>query len=92
MKTHDAEGQVVTIAVTLTEDRDVTDAKAVVEVRGAEFGGWGRSRRAPEDPSIPAVGEELAIARALTQLAAHLIESAATTIEEHEGVHPTLHR
>jgi hypothetical protein len=92
MKTHDTEGRVVTVTVTLIEDRDITDAKAVVDVRGQEFGGWGRARRDPDDPSIPAVGEELAIARALNQLSAHLLEGAAAVIEQHEGVPPDLHR
>ena len=49
--------------------------------------GWGRSRRNPTDPDLPAVGEEVAAARALTDLAHHLLEAAAHRIESWEG-HP----
>ena len=91
MQAHDREARVMTIAAVVEEDADTTDAKVTLTVRGEEFAGWGRARRTPEDPSIPAVGEELAIARALHQLSAHLIDAAATTIERHEGVRPELH-
>ncbi|MDG2113842.1 MAG: DUF1876 family protein [Actinomycetota bacterium] len=43
--------------------------------------GQGRSRRNPADPSVPQVGEELAAARALHDLANHLTEDARATIE-----------
>ena len=91
MQTHDREGRVIAVAAVVEEDIDVTDAKVTMTVRGEEFGGWGRARRTPEDPSIPAVGEELALARALHQLSSHLMEAAASTIERYEGVRPDLH-
>ena len=91
MHTHDRDAQVLTITAVIEEDQDMTDAKLTMTVRGQDFAGWGRARRTPQDPSIPAVGEELAIARALHQLSAHLVEAAATTIEQHEGVRPDLH-
>ncbi len=91
MHTHDRDAQVLTITAVIEEDQDMTDAKVTMTVRGQDFAGWGRARRTPEDPSIPAVGEELAIARALHQLSGHLLEAAATTIERYEGVRPDLH-
>ncbi|MEO1060116.1 MAG: dsRBD fold-containing protein [Actinomycetota bacterium] len=81
----------MTIAALVEEDADVTEAKVTMRVRGEEFAGWGRARRTPDDPSIPAVGEELALARALHELSGHLVEAAASIIEEHEGVRPELH-
>ena len=42
------------------------------------------SRRNPVDPSVPQVGEELATARALTDLAKHLTEDAWRMIEDFE--------
>ena len=45
------------------------------------FSGHGRSRRNPHDPSVPQVGEELAAARALHDLANHVTEDAWGTIE-----------
>jgi hypothetical protein len=43
--------------------------------------GQGRSRRNPTDVSMPRVGEELAAARALHDLANHLTEDAWRIIE-----------
>jgi hypothetical protein len=63
-----------------------TEAKALLGVgTDRQFGGWGRARRNPADPEMPRVGEELAAARALSDLAHHLVEEAAHTIEQHEG-------
>lgn len=46
--------------------------------------GHGRSRRNPSDQAVPQVGEELAAARALHDLANHLTEDAWAMIE-HSG-------
>jgi hypothetical protein len=43
--------------------------------------GYGRSRRNPTDPSRPQIGEELAAARALHDLARHLTDDAWAMIE-----------
>ncbi|MDX2380373.1 MAG: DUF1876 family protein [Acidimicrobiia bacterium] len=43
--------------------------------------GEGKSHRNPSDPSMPRVGEELAAARALHDLANHLTEDAWSIIE-----------
>jgi hypothetical protein len=50
----------------------------------------GRSRRHPHDPVQALVGEELATARALNELARRLLGKAAREIEEqtHSPAHP----
>jgi uncharacterized protein DUF1876 len=79
------ETRMSTIKVTLEEDEQHTDARAALELRDSEFVGWGRARRNPSDPNVPKVGEELAIARALSELSHQLVESAASLIESHEA-------
>lgn len=74
-----------TVEITFNEDEDKTRADAVLIGSGDELQGWGRARRNPIDPDMPAVGEEIAAARALTDLAHHLLEQAAHRIESWEG-------
>jgi len=79
------------VEVGFTEIDDRTRADAIVEVAGGRFHGWGQARRCPGDPSVPVVGEELAAARALSDLAHQLIMSAAQRIEDDEGRPVSLH-
>jgi hypothetical protein len=74
-----------TVEITFNEDEDKTRADAVLIGSGDELQGWGRARRNPIDPDLPAVGEEIAAARALTDLAHHLLEQAGHRIESWEG-------
>jgi hypothetical protein len=76
-----------TIEIMFTEDDDRTRADAVLAGSPDDLRGWGRARRSPMDPDLPAVGEEIAAARALTDLAHHLLDVAAHRIESWEG-HP----
>jgi hypothetical protein len=76
------EHKAITVDIQVDETEDLTEAKATVRIRGKEFGGWGRARRNPSDPSVPVVGEELAVARALSDLSNHLVDTALETIEE----------
>ena len=76
-----------TVEVTFTEGDDRTRAEATMRATKQEWHGWGRARRNPTDPDVPAVGEELAAARALTDLAHQLVDAAAGQIESYEG-HP----
>jgi hypothetical protein len=69
------------VEVAFTEDGDRTRADAIVDLRGEHFHGVGLARRAPEDPSVPVVGEELAAARALFDLAHKLVEAATERID-----------
>jgi hypothetical protein len=73
------------IEITFEEDADHTDARAAIALRGARFTGFGRARRNPTDPNVPMVGEELAAARALSDLAHKLVDAAAETISTREG-------
>jgi len=75
------------VTITFTEDGDKTRADAVLTGGPEEIRGWGRAKRNPVDPDVPAVGEEVAAARALHDVAHHLIEQAMHAIESWEG-HP----
>ena len=55
-------------------EEDRTRADAVLEGAPVDLRGWGRARRNPIDPAVPAVGEEVAAARALSDLAHHLLD------------------
>lgn len=63
------------------EDDQHTDAVATLATRLGTFMGRGTARRNPVDPNIPLVGEELAAARALTDLARRLQQAAGHTVE-----------
>lgn len=80
-----SETRVWSVSIVFTEDEDKTRADALLEGGPGELRGWGRARRNPVDPDVPAVGEEIAAARALHDLAHHLLEAAASSIETWEG-------
>ena len=74
------------VSITFTEDDDRrTRADAVLELAGQRFHGWGQAKRRPSDPMVPVVGEELASARALSDLSHQLMGAAADRIERWEG-------
>lgn len=73
------------IEMSFEEDALHTEARTSLAIRGARFIGFGRARRNPTDPNLPMVGEELAAARALSDLSHKLVEAAAETISEREG-------
>lgn len=78
------------IDLTFDEDDVRTDATAHLQLPdGAELQAQGHARRNPADPSRPKVGEEIATARALSDLVHQLLEKAAGEIEEvtHEPTH-----
>lgn len=79
--------KVFTVEVLVDETETTTNAKAVTSIGATTFGGWGRARRNPSDPNVPRIGEELATARALSDLAHKLLDAAADAIEDREG-HP----
>ncbi len=86
-----SENRVWTIEIVFTEDEDHTRADARLIAGRREFCGWGRARRNPADPDVPVVGEELAAARALSDLTHRLVHEAAATIETFEGHPVTVH-
>ncbi len=71
-----------TVQMTLEEEGDDTFAEAVLDLENkTEMRARGRSRRNPSDESAPRIGDELAAARALSELAHQLLAAAATDIE-----------
>jgi hypothetical protein len=80
-----SEKRVWSIEIVFAEDDDHTVADARLQAGGRDLAGWGRARRNPLDPSVPVIGEDLAAARALSDLAHRLLHEAAETIEKFEG-------
>lgn len=73
------------VDIAIDEAEDHTEAEATIRVRDRDFTGRGRARRNPRDPNVPVVGEELATARALADLAHQLLAAAADEIEGFVG-------
>jgi hypothetical protein len=74
-----------TIQVLIDEQGDDTHADAVLRTDDTTLRGTGRARRNPRDPSVPEIGDELATARALGDLAHQLLEAATADIEQAVG-------
>ena len=70
----------------IREDEDHCEVTAHLDAGDRSLEGSGLSRRNPDDPSVPQVGEELATARALQDLARHLTDDAWRMIEDFEKV------
>jgi Domain of unknown function (DUF1876)/Domain of unknown function (DUF1918) len=77
------------MSIAISENDDDTYARVTVQLRDFELTGFGRATRHPRDPRIPAVGDELAAARAMSDLAHQLLDLASYQIEKAEG-HPVL--
>lgn len=90
MKMH-SDSKVWTLELVIDEDARETEAKAMLRVGEWEVGGWGRARRAPTDSDRPRIGEELAVARALSDLSHKLVDAAASEIEKFEGHRVEVH-
>jgi hypothetical protein len=90
MKTTD-DSRVWTVEVLFVESNDKTDAEALLQIGSDRYAGWGRARRNPADAEVPQIGEELAAARALSDLAHKLLDAAATAIERLEGHQVQVH-
>jgi hypothetical protein len=77
------------VEILLSEEHGHTRAVAHLHAPGAAvLSGTGMARRNPSDRDEPLIGEELAAARALTELAHHVLERAREGIaaETHERV------
>ncbi|MGP3981602.1 DUF1876 domain-containing protein [Streptomyces sp. KR80] len=60
-----------------------TEAAVLLRLQdGTELRAHGRANKHPDDPSQPRVGEEIAAARALNDLARQLLAKAGVEIEE----------
>lgn len=71
----------ITIEIGIDEDETTTLVHAVLDLRGDHFDATGRAKRNPIDPSIPVIGEELALARALSSLEDQIIDAAYEKID-----------
>ncbi|WP_306322099.1 MULTISPECIES: dsRBD fold-containing protein [unclassified Streptomyces] len=67
-----------TVRIHLVEDGDVTRARAELTVPGSSMKvfGHGSARRNPVDRPVPEIGDELAVGRALEDLALHVHDVA----------------
>lgn len=72
----------VTLSIRLAEDDTTTTATATLDLRGDHFEASGTARRNPIDPPKPVIGEELAIARALSKLEERIMDKAQDKIDE----------
>jgi hypothetical protein len=76
------------VDIYLYEDQAATSANAVLHSDvPAPLDVRGEARRSPADPDMPAVGDEVAAARALRHLADRLLEMASSDLSDAEG-HP----
>jgi hypothetical protein len=77
------------VEIVLREDDKVTHAEARLTRGGPGMVGSGIARRNPDDQEATQIGEEIAAARALSDLAHQLLSYAAGQIEEitHERAH-----
>jgi Rv2632c-like len=71
------------------EDGDHCEMVVHLDAGDRSLFGRGRSRRNPSDPAVPQIGEELAAARALQDLAGHLTNDAWDAIEGFERTKET---
>jgi hypothetical protein len=80
------------IEVEFQENDTRTDAAVLLRLRdGTELRGRGHAKRNPDDPAQPRIGEEIAAARALSELVHQLLDKAAAEIQEvtHKPAHLT---
>lgn len=68
--------QVVEAGAKTTADVGITTGS------GQPLHGHGTARRHPEDPEVPQIGDEIAIARAMLELAHKMLDTAADDIGE----------
>lgn len=71
----------ITIEIGIDEDETTTLVHAMLDLRGDHFNATGTAKRSPDDPSVPVVGEELALARALGSLEVQIIDAAYERID-----------
>ena len=74
------------VQVTVTHEGAETTAQAVLVAGQPDHAGAaGHAHRNPQDAASPVIGEEIAVARALRQLADRLIDTAEEQIEDSTG-------
>ncbi|HET6920027.1 MAG TPA: DUF1876 domain-containing protein [Jiangellaceae bacterium] len=78
------------VEIQFEEDESLTSAASRMRLPdGSELQGRGQARRNPADPAQPQIGEEIAAARALSDLVHQLLDKAASEIEDvtHKPAH-----
>ncbi len=80
------------VEISLREEDGKTLAEAQLTMGGTGLIGHGLARRNPDDQEVTQIGEEVAAARALSDLAHQLLGEAAEQIESltHERTHLSL--
>ncbi len=80
------------VKISLHEEDRETRAEARLTRDGVEVVGHGLARRNPDDQEVTQIGEEIAAARALSDLAHQLLSDAAGQIEgiTHQRAHLSL--
>ena len=81
------------VTVEIDEEENTTLAHASIRTpSGQDVTGVGKADRNPLDPSVPAIGDELAVARALRNLAERLLHTTEKDIQGATGESAHLHR
>jgi hypothetical protein len=70
------------VAIEIDEHDGRTRAVARLDAGTAELTGVGLARCNPEDQDVPQIGDELAVARALSELSHRLVDATAADIEQ----------
>ncbi|MEU8385540.1 dsRBD fold-containing protein [Streptosporangium sp. NPDC048865] len=72
-----------TVQIHITEDGDTTYARAILSTGDrTDLAGAGHACRNPADPQVPEIGDELAAARALADLAGRLLAVSSEDIAQ----------
>jgi Domain of unknown function (DUF1876) len=79
----------VEILIGEVDKRTYAEAQLYDEIRD-DLVGTGQSRVAPDDPRIPEIGDEIAVARALSDLGHRLLVAAAGDLEDTTHEHVSL--
>lgn len=69
------------LTLNIRETADRCEVTIILDAGDRSLSGHGHSRRNPADPMVPQIGEELAAARALHDLANQLTDDARDMIE-----------
>ncbi|MFI6426184.1 dsRBD fold-containing protein [Promicromonospora sp. NPDC050880] len=81
------------VRITVVESGDSTTAEAMVMNGPPEsLRGVGHARKAPQDPEVPMIGDEIAAGRALRRLADRLLAVAESDVSAAVGHKAHLHR
>jgi Domain of unknown function (DUF1876) len=75
-----------TVSIEIGEHDGRTRAVARLHTRDTDrMAGVGLARRDPADPDVPEIGDEVAVARALSDLAARLLRAATEDLDQVTG-------